>query len=338
MKEIIKKLSISENLTKKEAMYAMDQVLDNGATLSQISAFLTLLRAKGESVEEIIGCAEVMKQKALHIFPEKKNHIDLVGTGGDGSNTFNISTTAAFVVVGIGVPVAKHGNRAISSCSGSTDVLESLGIHIRLTPEQVTQCVDEIGIGFMFAKEFNPCMKNVSIVRSELGIRTIFNILGPISNPSDAHYQVVGVYKEELVHPLAVAMSKMGIDRGVVMCSGGIDEFTTVGLTTMSEIKDGIVSDYIFNPQEYGFPICDKADILGGTKENNAHITRSILSGEKGAKRDTVLLNAGVSIYIQGAAGSIAEGIKFAEESIDKGLAFEKLNKLIDLTQKMKGA
>lgn len=336
MKDIIKKLSVSQDLTREEATRAMDQVLDNGATLAQISAFLTLLRMKGETVDEIVGCAEIMKQKALHIHPNRANYVDLVGTGGDGSNTFNISTTSAFVVAGAGVPVAKHGNRAISSRSGSTDVLEALGVYVLLTPEQVTQCVDEVGIGFMFASAFHPTMKNVIVVRRELGIRTIFNILGPISNPSDAHCQVIGVYKEDLVHPLACAMMELGLERGVVMCSNGIDEFTTLGNTMMSEIHNGEVIDRILDPREYGFAIAKKEEISGGTSEENALITQSILAGEKGARRDTVLLNAGMTIYTQGSAASIQEGIEQAAAAIDQGVAAKKLADLIQLTQSMK--
>lgn len=336
MKAIIKKLSVSQDLTREEAEQAMDQVLDNGATLAQISAFLTLLRMKGETVDEIVGCAQVMKQKALHIHPHRANYVDLVGTGGDGSNTFNISTTSAFVVAGANVPVAKHGNRAISSRSGSTDVLEALGVSVMLTPEQVAQCVDEVGIGFMFARAFHPSMKNVAVVRGDLGIRTIFNILGPISNPSDARCQVIGVYKEELVHPLASAMMEMGVERGVVMCSNGIDEFTTLGNTVMSEIRNGKVTDTILDPTNYGFAIADKKDIAGGTAEENAAITKLILAGEKGARRDTVLLNAGITIYVQGSAESIQDGIEQAAKSIDSGAAAQKLEDLIQLTQSMK--
>lgn len=335
MKEIIRKLVDGDDLSRQEAMYAMDQVLDSGATLAQISAFLTLLRVKGETVEEITGCAQMLKQKAIHIHP-KGDYVDLVGTGGDGANTFNISTTAAFIVAGAGIRVAKHGNRAISSRSGSTDLLEALGVNIEITPEQVTQCVDEVGIGFMFARTFHKSMKNVNIVRSELGIRTIFNILGPISNPSDAKCQVIGVFSKDLVHPLAEGMMNMNVEKGIVMCCDGIDEFTTVSPTAMSQIIDGHVVDAILNPADYGFQQATLEDITGGTAMENAKITMKILKGEKSARRDTVVLNAGMTIYAQGLADKIEMGIEKAEESIDTGMALDKLDELIQLTQNMK--
>lgn len=335
MKQVIRKLVAGKNLSRTEAARAMDMVLDNGATLPQISAFLTLLRSKGETVDEIVGCAAMLKQKACHIHPNAKDYVDLVGTGGDGANTFNISTTSAFVVAGAGVPVAKHGNRAISSRSGSVDVLEELGVNVMISPSQVTQCVNQIGIGFMIARTFHKNMKNVAVVRSDLGIRTIFNILGPISNPSDAKCQVIGVFDESLVHPLAEAIMEMGVERGVVMCSNGIDEFTTLGNTVMSRIHKGCVTDSVFHPQDYGFSIAKPEEIAGGTAAENAIMTKEILSGEKSARRDVVVLNAGMTIYMQGSAQTIAEGIEKAAQAIDTGAAMEKLNRLIYATNQM---
>ena len=335
MKQVIRKLVAGEDLSREEATRAMDLVLDNGATLPQISAFLTLLRSKGETVDEIVGCAAMLKRKACHIHPKANDYVDLVGTGGDGANTFNISTTSAFVVAGAGVPVAKHGNRAISSRSGSVDVLEELGINVMITPEQVTECVNDIGIGFMSARTFHQSMKNVSIVRGDLGIRTIFNILGPISNPSDAKCQVIGVFSESLVHPLAESIMQMGVERGVVMCSEGIDEFTTLSDTTMSMIRKGEVMDSVFHPQDFGFTLAKPEAIVGGTAAENAVITKQILNGEKGARRDIVLLNAGMTMYVQGSAQTVEEGIEKAAQAIDTGAAMEKLNRLVQVTNHM---
>lgn len=336
MKQIIQTLVTGKGLSREEASRAMDLVLDNGATPAQISAFLTLLRTKGETVDEIIGCASILKKKACHIHPTRSNYLDMVGTGGDGSNTFNISTTAAFVAAAAGIPIAKHGNRAISSRSGSVDVLEALGIAIALTPEQVETCVNDTGLGFMYARTFHKSMKNVSSVRSELGIRTIFNILGPISNPSDAKFQVIGVFSEDLTHPLANAMMNMGVQRGMVMCCNGIDEFTTAGPTKVSEIKNGeSVEDYLLSPQDMGFSTCQPGDLTGGTAEENAAVTLDILNGQKGPKRDTVLMNAGAAVYIQGGATTFQEGIAQAATALDTGKAYEKLQELINYTQKI---
>ena len=332
IKSAIQKLVVKQDLTKEEAMQAMDMVLDNGATYAQISAFLTSLRMKGETIDEITGCALTMKHKAAHIHPTVSGYIDLVGTGGDGINTFNISTTSAFVVAAAGVPVAKHGNRAISSRSGSVDLLEALGVNVMLEPEQVEQCVEAIGLGFMFAKTFHKSMKHAALVRSELGIRTIFNILGPISNPSDAKTQVIGVFDKALTNPLAHAMMNMGVERGFVMNCEGIDEFATVGANQVSEIKDGLVMDYVLPPEHLGFERASVEDIRGGTAVENAQITRDILGGAKGPKRDTVLLNAGASIYAGRRADTIAQGIEMAREAIDSGAALKKLEQVIEMS------
>lgn len=327
IKEAIKKLVDRIDLSESEAYQVMDEVLDGGATEAQVAAFLISLRNKGESISEITGCAKKMKEKAINIKPNLKEYIDCVGTGGDGTNTFNISTTAAFVIAATGVPIAKHGNRAISSKSGSADLLEALGININLSPENVKKCVEEIGIGFMFAKNFHPHMKTVAKVRSELNIRTIFNILGPISNPSGAKYQVVGVYNPNLTHPIANAMLNMGVEKGMVISdmNTGMDEFSTFGETKVSEIKEGKVIDYIAKPEDFGIARASLSDIKGGSAYENREFTLSVLQGEKSPKRDIVVLNAACAIYAAGKAGSIKEGIEMAEYAIDSNKAYEKM-------------
>lgn len=334
IKEAIAKLITGENLTMEEARKATDDILSDRATNAQISAYLIALRMKGETVDEIVGCAVTLKEKASHIKPKCGKYVDFVGTGGDGTNTFNISTTAAFVIAAAGIPVAKHGNRAISSRSGSADVLEKLGVNIMLEPNQVEQCVEKAGIGFMFARTFNKSMKNVGIVRSELGIRTVFNVLGPLSNPSDAPMQVVGIYDRSLTNPLANVMLKMGVERGMVVngISNGMDELSTVSETAVSEIKDGKVIDYVISPEELGLKRVDESEILGGTADENAEITLNILKGEKSAKRDIVLLNAAAAIYCGGKAESLKDGIAVAAEIIDSGKAYEKYRNLVDVS------
>ena len=299
----IKKLSEGENLSYEEAKDAMDAVLDGGATPTQISGYLMALRMKGETIDEISGSAAMMNSKAVGITPDVDDYVDCVGTGGDGTNTFNISTTAAFVIAGAGAKTAKHGNRAVSSKCGSADVLEGLGVNIMIQPEQVKECVEKIGIGFMFARTMHPCMKMVSGVRSELKIRTIFNILGPLSNPSNAKHQVIGVFSEDLTHPIANAMKNLGVTAGMAVC--GIDN---------------------------GMDVAPENEIKGGTVEENVKITLDILNGEKSARRDIVVLNAGAAIYTTGIADTIEEGVRLAEEAIDSGKALEKLNQLRDMT------
>ncbi len=337
MKTIIGKLVSGQHLTVEEARYAMDKVLDGGATPAQISAFLIALRLKGETIDEITGCALTMKEKASHIRPKVPGYIDCVGTGGDGTNTFNISTTAAFVIAGAGVPIAKHGNRAISSKSGSADLLEELGVNIMLEPEMTQRCVEEIGIGFMFARTFHRFMKSASQVRSELGVRSIFNILGPISNPSDAACQLIGVFDPGLVNPLAHAMLHMGIRRGMVVSGvdNGMDEISNLGETKISEIKDGRVTDDTVTPEMYGFARAQKHEITGGTAKENRRDTLDILNGVTGPKRDIVLLNAGAAIYCAGKAKTIRDGILLAEESIDRKRAMGKLEQLICLSNQL---
>lgn len=335
MKEAISKVVGGKNLTLDEAKDVMRIMLGGDATQAQIGSFLTALRIKGETIDEITGCATVMQELADHVKPKTDiNYIDLVGTGGDGTNTFNISTTSAFVASGAGVPIAKHGNRSISSKSGAADVLEALGINIMLEADKVEKSIEEVGMGFMFAQIFNKAMKNVGQARKDMGIRTIFNILGPVSNPSNAKGAVIGVYSEKLTEPLAKAMAAMGVERAIVACGeGGMDEITNTGSTHISEIKDGQVTSYDIKPSDFDIAYADIKDIVGGNCEENAKITSDILAGVKGPKRDIVLLNAGAAIYVAGITDTMAEGIKKAEESIDSGAARKVLDKLIDFSK-----
>lgn len=334
MKEILSKLVAGNDLTKEEAMKAQKMILSGEATQSQIACFLTALRMKGETLDEITGLAMVLRDKANTISPKVDNYVDFVGTGGDCTYSFNISTTSAFVVAAAGVPVAKHGNRSISSKSGAGDVLEALGVNISADPDVVEKCVEEVGIGFMFAPHFNPAMKYVGPVRKEMGIRTVFNILGPLSNPSRAKAMVVGVYSPSLTEVIAGTMANLDVKRGfVVSGEDNMDEFTLTGSSTVSEIKDGKVETYEITPEQFGLKRCKIEDLQGGDGTVNAQITKDILSGkERGAKREIVLLNAGAALYIGGKAESIEEGIRIAGETIDSGKAMETLEAMVKAT------
>lgn len=334
MKEAIQKVVDGQNLTMEEAKRVMNILLSGEATQAQIGAILTALRMKGETLDELTGFAAVLKEKAEHIAPNIPNYVDLVGTGGDRTFTFNISTTAAFVTAGAGLPVAKHGNRSISSKSGAGDVLEALGVNIAADPSVVTKCVEEAGIGFMFAQSFNKSMKYVGQARSEMGIRSVFNILGPLANPSDAKCMVVGVYDPSMTEIVANAMSRLGVENGfVVSGEDHMDEFTITGKTTVSEIKDSKVNTYEVTPEQFGLKRASLEELQGGDGAENAKITKAVLKGEeKGAKRDIVLLNAGATLYAGGMADSIEDGIQKAAEAIDSGKAYETLEKLVKLS------
>ena len=337
MKQAIKQVVEGSSLSEEEAKRVMNLMLGGDATQAQLGAFLTALRMKGETLEEIVGCATVLRDKAEHISPKVSNYVDLVGTGGDGTCTFNISTTSAFVVAGAGIPVAKHGNRAISSKSGSGDVLEALGVNIMTDPSHVERAVEEIGIGFMFAPVFHKSMKNVGQARSEMGIRSIFNILGPLSNPSGAEYQVIGVFNPDLTEVFAQAMRIMGTKRALVVhAKDGMDELSTASDTIISEIKNGHIKNYIITPEEFGFERTKPECLQGGDAKINAAITRDILTGTTGYRRDIVLLNAGATIYVSGRADSIEEGIVLAQESLDSGRALKKLEDLITFTNSIR--
>lgn len=331
MKEYIAKVAEGENLTEEEAKKAMDIMLSGDATQAQIAAFLALERVKGETLDELAGFAAVLRDKAETISPKVDNYIDLVGTGGDRTFTFNVSTTSAFVVAAAGLPVAKHGNRSISSKSGAGDVLEALGVNIMADPKKVEECVEKIGIGFMFAQLFNKSMRYVGQARSEMGIRTVFNILGPLANPSRAKNMVVGVYSPSLTEKVATAMSRLGVERAyVVSGEDNMDEITLTGATTVSEIRDGAVTTFTITPEQFGMKRVSLEELRGGSGGENAKITRTILDRtERGAKRDIVLLNAGATLYVGGVAESMEAGVKLAAEAIDSGAAARKLKELV---------
>ncbi|MBR0599979.1 anthranilate phosphoribosyltransferase [Sinanaerobacter chloroacetimidivorans] len=322
-----------EDLEYNTAKMAMEEIMEGRATQAQIAAFLTALRMKGESISEITACAAVMREKALRIQPGF-DVMDIVGTGGDEAGTFNISTTTAFVVSAGGIPVAKHGNRGVSSRSGAADVLEKLGVNINLTPEQSGRLLDEIGLCFMFAQAYHSSMKYAAPVRREIGIRTIFNVLGPLSNPAGANLQIMGVYDEKLVEPLAQVLSNLGVKRGLVIHgSDGLDEATLTGETKVMEIDNGNLKSYRILPEEIGFRPCRPEDLLGGDAADNAEITLNILKAkEKGAKRDIIVLNAAMAFYIAGKGDSIKTCIPLAEMLLDSGAAFNQLEKFMTLS------
>ncbi|MCK5282695.1 MAG: anthranilate phosphoribosyltransferase [Nanoarchaeota archaeon] len=335
IQEAISKLVEKKDLTLKEAEDVMDEIMSGQATDAQIAGFLVALRLKGETIDEITACAKVMREKASGISPKVEKLVDVVGTGGDNSNTFNISTASAFVVAGAGVPVAKHGNKSVSSKSGAADVLTSLGVNIMLEPKQVEKCIEEIGIGFMFAPKFHSAMKYAIGPRKELKLRTVFNILGPLTNPASAEHELMGVFDESLTEPLAKVLANLGVKHSLVVHGSGMDEITLTGPTKISEYKDGVIKTYTINPEDFGMEICTKEDIMGGTPGENKDIILNILKGrEKGAKRDIVVLNAAAALLAADEVDSIKEGIKKAEESIDSGKALEKLEKMIEFTNK----
>ena len=322
-----------------EAEDVMNQIMTGETTNAQIGAYLMALRMKGETPDEIVGSAQAMREQA-HTVPTQhpaEQLLDTCGTGGDKSGTFNISTTVAFVAAGAGVPVAKHGNRAATSKSGSADVLEALGVNLDLTPEQVGACVDEVGIGFLYARALHPAMKHVAGPRKELGLRTIFNILGPLTNPAGAKRQLMGVFSADLTDLLANVLGKLGsVSAMVVNGYGGLDELTTTGPNTVSHYYSGGVSTYEIDPQALGFDNASIADLYGGSPAENAKILRGVLDGsQRGPKRDVVLLNAGAALYVAGAAESIGKGIARAVEVIDGGEAVAKLDTLIEKTQEL---
>mgnify|MGYP001027769880 FL=1 len=333
IKEAIIKLSKKEDLSYEMAQAVMDEIMSGEANDIQKSAYLTALAMKGETIDEITASAAGMREHCTRLLNDM-DVLEIVGTGGDRSNSFNISTTSALVISAGGVPVAKHGNRSISSKSGAGDVLEALGVNISADPEVVEKCVEEVGIGFMFAPHFNPAMKYVGPVRNEMGIRTVFNTLGPLSNPSRAKAMVVGVYSPSLTEVIAGAMVNLGVERGfVVSGEDNMDEFTLTGPSIVSEIKDGKVETYEITPEQFGLKRCKIEELQGGDGAVNAQITKDILSGkERGAKREIVLLNAGAALYIGGKADGIEEGIRIAGETIDSGKAMETLESMVKTT------
>ncbi|MBN1581677.1 MAG: anthranilate phosphoribosyltransferase [Anaerolineae bacterium] len=341
--QAISQLLENESLSAQQAKQVMDEVMSGQATAAQIAGFLIALRVKGETPEEITGCAQAMRDAAVAVAPARTDLVDTCGTGGDHSGTFNISTTAAFVVAGSGLGVAKHGNRSVSSQSGSADVLKALGVNLELTPEQVAQAIDDIGIGFLFAPKLHPAMRHAIGPRRELGVRTIFNILGPLTNPASAPAQLMGVYDPSLTEPLACVLKELGSRAAyVVHGAGGLDELTTAGDNRVSYFgvgdANGAVVTKTIDPRDLGFAAARTQDLLGGTPEENAQILRDILSGQdRGARRDTVLLNTAAALLVGGVVQDLPAGIERAGESIDSGAALTKLEGLISFSQQFAG-
>lgn len=318
------------------ARQAMEEIMEGKASQVQIASFLTALRMKGESIGEITACATVMREKAVAMEPVGEV-MDIVGTGGDEAGTFNISTTTAFVVSARGIPVAKHGNRSVSSRSGAADVLEKLGVNILISPERCLQILKEIDLCFMFAQLYHQSMKHAAPVRKELGVRTIFNVLGPLANPAGASLQLMGVFDEKLVEPMGQVLINLGVRRGMVIHGmDGLDEATLSAETRIAEICQGELSLYTLKPEDFGLLRCNREDLQGGDPAENAAITQRILSGaERGPKRDVVVLNAALALYLGGGSPSIQEGLKMAESLIDSGSALTKLEDLIRLSNEV---
>lgn len=335
IKEAVIKLSKKQDLAYAEAEAVMDEIMSGQATPVQMSAYLTALALKGETIDEITASAAGMRAHCIKLL-HNLDVLEIVGTGGDGSNSFNISTTSSLVIAAGGVPVAKHGNRAASSKSGAADVLEALGVKITLTPERSAEILKKINICFLFAQNYHIAMKYVAPIRKELGIRTVFNILGPLSNPAGANMELMGVYDQSLVEPLAQVMANLGVNRGMVVYGqDSLDEISMCAPTSVCEIRDGKFTAYEITPEQFGYERCEKGALTGGTPAENAEITKAILKGEeKGPKRQAVCLNAGAALYIAGKAASIEEGVKLAESLIDSGAALKKLEEFVEETNK----
>ena len=334
IKEAILKLSRKEDIGYEMAKAVMDEIMSGQASDVQKSAYLTALSMKGETIEEITGSAEEMRNHAVKL-EHSMDVLEIVGTGGDGSNSFNISTTASLIIASAGVPVAKHGNRAASSRCGAADCLEALGVNIMISPEKSRQILEEIGICFLFAQTYHTAMKYVGPIRKELGIRTIFNILGPLANPAGANLQIMGVYDESMLEPMAKVLSNLGVKRGMVVYGREkLDEISLSAPTSVCQFGGGEYKSYLITPEEFGFDRCRKEDLLGGTPQENAAITREILSGVQGPKRDAAVLNAAAGLYIAGKAADIREGVAIAQERIDSGKAMEQLNRFVELSNR----
>ena len=335
IKEAISRIVTGVSLAEAEAEAVMREIMQGEATDAQIAAYITALRMKGETVEEITGSARVMREKAVHIRLDAAYQVDTCGTGGDLSHTFNISTTAAFVVAGAGVAVAKHGNRSVSSKSGSADVLQALGINIEIPSQRVEACLAEVGIAFLFAPMMHLAMKYAIGPRREIGVRTIFNLLGPLTNPAGVKAQIMGVYAAELTGPLAQALGKLGLQRAfVVHGMDGLDEITITDRTKVSEYRDGSVNDYYMHPSDFDLPVGRREDLKGGDAAANAAITLDVLKGQSGPRRDIVLLNAAAGLVAAGKAQDFRDGIRAAAESIDSGAALHKLEALKKFTNR----
>jgi anthranilate phosphoribosyltransferase len=348
--EAVRALVDRADLSRIEAAAAMEAIMSGAATNAQIAAFLTALRMKGETVEELIGFAQVMRQKAVRIRvhddgvagltgTDREMLIDTCGTGGDATGTFNVSTATAFVVAGAGLKVAKHGNRSVSSMCGSADVVETLGINLELTPPKVARCIDEVGIGFLYAPLLHTAMKHVMAARREMGIRTVFNMLGPLTNPAAANAQIIGVYAGSLTEPLARVLAELGTVRAfVVHGADGLDEISNTGESRVSEVREGMVRSSTVRPEDFGLERAAIGELMGGDREENARIIRAILDGETGPRRDIVLMNAAAALVAGGKARDFKDGVGLAAQAIDSGAARRTLEALIALSRRLAAA
>jgi anthranilate phosphoribosyltransferase len=334
IQETISRLLDGHDLSRAEANEAMNEIMRGDATQAQIAGFLVALRAKGETADEIAGCAEAMREHVLQVRPQRTDLVDIVGTGGDGANTFNISTAAALVAAAGGAAIAKHGNRAASSASGSADVLEALGFRLDVPPERIERSIDELGFGFLFAQAHHPAMRHAAPVRRELATRTVFNVLGPLTNPAGARALMLGVYSPGLTRTLAEALVQLNASRAyVVHGAGGIDELSPCGPNLVCEIENGAVRQYELDPRDLGVERCDPGELRGGDPGTNARALRDVLAGADGGHRSAVLLNAAGGIAAAGHARDLREGLEVARRAIDSGAAAERLDELVAFTQ-----
>ena len=336
IQQAIEKALARENLTREEARQVMNAIFSGETTPAQIAGFLIALRAKGETSDEIAGCAEAMRDHVVHVTPQRQDLVDTAGTGGDGQKTINISTGAALLAAAAGAGVAKHGNRAASSATGSADVLEALGFTLELPPERIARSIDELGFGFMFAQAHHPAMRHAGAVRRELGTRTIFNILGPLTNPARARCQVIGVYSVDLVRPIAEALVQLGSHRAfVVHGAGGLDELSPVGPNTVCEVRDGKVVDHLIDPIDLGVPRCSVEELRGGDPAENAAAIRDVFRGGNGARRNAILLNAAGAVAAAGLAEDLQEGLELARGALASRLADQRLDELVAFSQEV---
>ncbi len=328
IREAIAKLVERQDLTRAEMVAVMNEVADGEATPAQVGALLAALRIKGETVEEIAGATEVMRARADPVKVNREVFVDTCGTGGDGQNTFNISTGAAFVVAGAGVCVAKHGNRSVSSRCGSADVLIALGVEVEIPKERVERCIEEVGIGFLFAPRLHPAFKAVAGIRRELGMRSIFNLLGPLSNPAGARHQVMGVYEPRWVPVIGGVLATLGAAHAFVVHGDGLDEIAVTGMTHCTEVKEGKLERFSMLPEDLGLKRWAREDLRGGDVEQNARILRDVFGGQKGGPRDALLANAAAALVAGGAAADLRQGVRVAAHAIDSGAALDKLTRL----------
>jgi anthranilate phosphoribosyltransferase len=334
IQKALARLLDGHDLSRDEARETMNEIMAGEATPAQIAGFLVALRAKGESADEIAGCAEAMREHVLRVSPRRSDLVDIVGTGGDGANTYNISTAAALVAAAAGAAIAKHGNRAASSASGAADVLEALGFRLELPPERIELSIDDLGFGFLFAQAHHPAMRHAAPVRRELATRTVFNVLGPLTNPAGARALMLGVYSPELTRTLAEALVQLGATRAyVVHGAGGIDELSPCGPNLVCEVEDGRVREYELDPLKLGIERCDLAELRGGDAASNAQALRAVLAGADGGHRSAVILNAAGGIAAAGHAENLREGIVRAREAIDSGAAAARLEELVAFSQ-----